>query len=185
MNNPQLTMDELFKVVSETPGTIDMTNIFPDAGVYFVEASEAIPGINRNEPDHPRPYARVPVSIIAVDGKPESGLKGREFSLFFSLDKVKSPKSDKAPISFTARALYRLEHGKFPPNGKTSENVIKKQLEKINGARLVVSRSTYIDTKGELRSRDTLISSEEWKEKAKLDGTPEADPELIAAEMTI
>ena len=77
-----LSLEECFQIADETPGQIDMTNIFPNAGHYFVEVDELIPGINRADPDHLKPYVRVPLSILRVEGQEKSGLVGRSFSIF-------------------------------------------------------------------------------------------------------
>lgn len=180
-----LSLEECFQIADETPGQIDMTNIFPNAGHYFVEVDELIPGINRADPDHLKPYVRVPLSILRVEGQEKSGLVGRSFSIFLSLDKVKSAKADRPPISFTARAMYRLRNGKFPDEPTVNTQTLHEWIGELPGTKFIVSRVTYHDAKNVLRSRDTLISVEEWKEKAKLDGTPEADPEAVAAEMTL
>lgn len=178
--NDQLTLDDCFQVVDETPGSIDMGNIFPGAGTYFVQAGDLVPGVNRTEPDHPKPYIRVPLSIIEVDGVIDSNLIGRDFSIFLSLDKEKSKKAQRAPISFTARSMYRLRSGEFPKNGdKLNTQTLREWLHELPDTKFVVKRELYEDDKKVTRSRDTLISTAEWKEKEKLDGTPEVDPAQV------
>jgi hypothetical protein len=182
----QLTLEDCFQMVDETPGSIDLGNVFPGAGNYLVMADEIIPGVNRTEPDHPKPYIRVPLSIISVNGDKKSNMVGRDFSIFLSLDKEKSKKAQRAPISFTGRSLYRLRNGEFPKNGdKLNTQTLQEWIHEIPGTKFIVTRELYEDDKKVTRSRDTLISTSEWKEKEKLDGTPEADPEQVAAEVKI
>ena len=65
MNN-EPTLDDVFAVAAENNANIDLSSIFPGPGTYLVKADAAIPGLNRTEPDHHRPYLRVPLTIEAA-----------------------------------------------------------------------------------------------------------------------
>lgn len=182
--NAETTLDDVFAVAAENNANIDLSSIFPGPGTYLVKSSAALPGINRSEPDHPRPYLRVPLDIEADVADQSSKLVGRSFSIFLSLDSVSSSKDVPAPITFTARSLHRLMTGNFAKSGdRVNQRVLREWVDDLDGMTFYVTRKTVTDKKGTLRARDTMISKDEFltaQAEAVEHAQPEPTPEQIA-----
>ena len=183
MNN-EPTLDDVFAVAAENNANIDLSSIFPGPGTYLVKADAAIPGLNRTEPDHHRPYLRVPLTIEAAVDDETSKLVGRSFSIFLSLDSISSSKDVPAPITFTARSLYRLMTSSFAKSGdRVNQRVLREWVDDLDGMSFYVTRKTVTDAKGTLRARDTMISTKEYlaaRAEAVEHAQPEPTPEQIA-----